>query len=69
MAEDAGEDASSRRVDEERKVEEAEEDCPTRDEEQEPRPVAHGEREVVMPEVEPAHEPGGIRELWTTMRT
>ena len=63
MTEDGGEDATGGRVEEEREVEEREEDRPARVEEQEARPVAHGEREEVMPEVEPAREPGGDGKL------
>ena len=63
MAEDGGHDAPGGGVEEERKVEEREEDRPARAEEQEARPVAHREREEVVPEVEPAHEPGRDREL------
>ena len=69
MAGDAGHDAARGRVEEERKVEEREEDGPARAEEEEARAVAHVDGEVVVAEIKPAHEPGGIRELWTTMRT
>ena len=63
MAEDAGQDTAGRRVQEERKVEEREEDRPARAEEQETRAVAHIEGEVIMSKVVPTHEPGGDREL------
>lgn len=68
MAEDTGQEAA-RGVEEECEVEETEEDRPAGCEEQEPRAVAHVDGEVVVAEIKPAHEPGGIRELWTTMRT
>ena len=63
MAEDRGKDTPSGRVEEEREVEEREENRPARVEEQEARPVAHGEREEVVSEVEPACEPSGDSKL------
>ena len=63
MAEDAGQDTAGGRVQEERKVEEREEDRPARAEKQKARAVANVNGEEVVPEVEPAHEPGGDRKL------
>lgn len=63
MAEDAGHDPPGRRVEEQREVEEGEEDRPAGGEEQVPRAVAHVDGEVVMAQVEPAHEPRRDGEL------
>ena len=63
MTEHGGEDTPCGRMEEEREVEEREEDRPARVEEQEARSVAHGEREEVVAEVEPACEPGGDGKL------